>query len=182
VANFSKPSLGHVHNDSIASIPSILSYGQIIKGGHCKPFGYAGQHTLGTHSVISTPPPLSGHSQTWWNRIQENVSVATKHTNQLIWTTRCFISKSPRPVCRFPWFYDQKLNRTWLTVTKSYSIFDHKTEETCFGNLLMFVAGSFHHLFPFLSQRHIACTSVPLMSILAYPSDVSTDARSPQQV
>src|ERR1700733_14265232 len=41
---------------------------------------------------------------------------------------------------RFPWFCDQNLNRTWLAVTRSYSIFDHKTKETletCFGDLLM---------------------------------------------
>jgi hypothetical protein len=40
-ANSSKPSFGHGHSDSTASIPFISSYGQIINDGQRNPFGYA---------------------------------------------------------------------------------------------------------------------------------------------
>ena len=57
-------------------------------------------------------------------------------------TWRLSTSANPRSrFPRFPWFCDQKLNRTWLPPTRSYSNFDHKTKETwqtCLGNLLMY--------------------------------------------
>ncbi|KAF8310977.1 hypothetical protein DL93DRAFT_2169362 [Clavulina sp. PMI_390] len=58
-----KPPTRHRHNDSVISIPSISSYGQIIKGGTRNPFGYASSfRTTYTHDASADfDESLSGY-------------------------------------------------------------------------------------------------------------------------
>ena len=57
LANCSKPSFGHGHSDSAASIPSISSYGQVIKGGRRNPFAssFRTTHTRDVSSDFDDP-------------------------------------------------------------------------------------------------------------------------------
>jgi hypothetical protein len=57
LVNCSKPSFGHGHSDSAASIPSISSYGQVIKGGRRNPFAssFRTTHTRDVSSDFDDP-------------------------------------------------------------------------------------------------------------------------------
>ena len=61
LVNCSKPSFGHGHSDSAASIPSISSYGQVIKGGRRNPFAssFRTTHTRDVSSDFDDPVELN---------------------------------------------------------------------------------------------------------------------------
>ena len=83
---------------------------------------------------------MHGYGLTHWITIQLTNIFNWDAINTFLITLATSSANLQSWFAKFPWFYDRKLNRTWLLPTRSYSNFDHKTKETlqtCFRDLLM---------------------------------------------